>query len=120
HDPVWKMTFAWLHPLSRHRGVFSAAWEIFIHRYLTLQVAPLTLAIRAALHGKPHRVITDTTGAAQRLYDASPMCSVPGHGGMIEHSPGLWRCGMKMPEGGACTEHYIAPSKRARAGAEHA
>ena len=31
--PVWTMTWAWLHPFARRRGLLSDAWDTFVDRY---------------------------------------------------------------------------------------
>jgi len=106
-NPSAEMTWCWLFPLARHRGLFSAAWNIFIKRYPHIQCEPRSMAMKISLYGRPSMTLETGDGQTLRLYTQDPECTQ--HGPMRQGSTGAWDCYAKLPDGHICTESWVAP-----------
>jgi hypothetical protein len=110
--PFMALSWAWLHPYSRHRGVFRAAFQLWLHLYKRVEIVRPTTAVRVALVGLP--TLTLTNGRDQVLvYTDGPEC--PTYGPMIEESPGAYCCRAKLEGDSAyCKEQWHAPAPRTK------
>jgi hypothetical protein len=108
HDPFWTLHWLWIHPFSRHRGVWAESFAVFVQRFHLLQIHPLTSAMQRFLAGRPTHPVRGSAGEMLQLFAREPGCK-KGHGPMVEHTPGLWLCGARLGDD-ICREKWAAPA----------
>lgn len=108
--PFVALTWAWLHPLARHLGLFRAAWHIFIRRYRHIQVAQPTTALRVCLVGKPTVTLGTQEPYLVQVYTQDPECRA--HGAMLQIAAGQWACHAKLDgsDENYCKARWPAPA----------
>jgi hypothetical protein len=110
--PCWTLQFLWLHPFSRHRGLWSESFPLFLQRYQLLHIVPLTTGMKSFLEGRPTKPVQGSGGEILRLFSQEPGCPRHPHKAMWQHWPGLWLCGAPLPDGSVCKETWAAPAAR--------
>jgi len=66
---LWALQWVWLHPFARHKGLFAAAWPVWLGIYGALYLElPASPAVLHIVRETPTRTLLTDTGEALTLY----------------------------------------------------